>query len=244
MARGEKTVGWRTLAAVVIPFLLLVGRYRIVGSARLPKTGAFIVSPNHITNIDPLVSAYAVWRSGRVPRFLAKASLFKIPVLGAILRGTGQIPVERAGKAREGDPLGAASRLVDEGLAVIVYPEGTLTRDPDLWPMRGKTGAVRLALQHDVPIVPMAIWGAQQILPRYSSKLSLFPRKDVDIVLGEPVDLSPWSRKTKLTNADYVDATNAVMQAITALLQQLRGEQAPETRWDPAEHGQSEFGRP
>ena len=146
MTRSEKTVGWRSLAALVIPFLLLVGRYRIVGSGRLPKAGAFIVSPNHNTNFDPLVSAYAVWRSGRVPRFLAKASLFKVPVLGAILRGTGQIPVERAGKVREGDPLDAASRLVDDGLALIVYPEGTLTRDPDLWPMRGKTGAVRLAL--------------------------------------------------------------------------------------------------
>lgn len=244
MAEGEKTIGWHALAAVVIPFLQLVGRYRIVGSVRMPKQGAFIVAPNHITNIDPLVSAYAVWRSGRVPRFLAKASLFKLPVLGGILRATRQIPVERAGKMREGDPLDAAAALVDEGLAVIVYPEGTLTRDPELWPMRGKSGAVRLALAHGVPIVPMAIWGAQRILPRYSSRLSLFPRKDVDILIGEPVNLGAWSGKAKLTNADYADATNAVMQAITALLQEVRGEQAPEERWDPSQHGQREYGRP
>jgi len=243
VSRSEKTFGWRSLAAVVIPFLLLVGRYRIVGTGRVPRSGAFIVSPNHITNIDPLVSAYAVWRAGRVPRFLAKASLFKLPVVGGILRATGQIPVERAGKSREGDPLQAASKLVDDGLAVIVYPEGTLTRDPDLWPMRGKSGAVRLALDHGVPIYPMAIWGAQEILPRYSAKLSLFPRKDVDIVFGEPVDLSRWADQPR-TPQLYIEATNAVMQAITALLQEVRGAQAPEHRWDPAEHGQSEFGRP
>jgi 1-acyl-sn-glycerol-3-phosphate acyltransferase len=243
VSKSEKNLGWRSLAAVVIPFLLLVGRYRIVGTGRLPATGAFIVSPNHITNIDPLVSAYGVWRAGRVPRFLAKASLFRVPVVGAVLRATGQIPVERAGAARKGDPLAAASKLVDDGLAVIVYPEGTLTRDPDLWPMRGKSGAVRLALEHGVPIYPMAIWGAQGILPRYSSRLSLFPRKDVDIVFGEPVDLSRWADQPR-TPQVYAEATHAVMQAITALLQDVRGEQAPQDRWDPAEHGQSEFGRP
>ena len=239
---SEKTVGWHSLAAVVIPFLLLVGRYRIVGAGRIPQRGAFIVAPNHMTNIDPLVSAYGVWRAGRVPRFLAKASLFRLPVVGAILRATGQIPVERAGAVREGDPLQAASRLVDDGLAVIVYPEGTLTRDPGLWPMRGKSGAVRLALQHGIPIYPMAIWGAQRILPRYSSKLSLFPRKDVQITFGDPVDLSRWAGKP-LTAQTAAEATNAVMQSITALLQELRGEQAPADRWDPAEHGQSEHGR-
>lgn len=241
--RAEKTVGWRILAGIVIPLLLLLGRYRIVGSVRVPKTGAFILAPNHITNIDPLVSAYALWRAGRVPRFLAKAGLFKVPVLGALMRGTGQIPVERASRERGADPLSAAKRLVGEGLAVIVYPEGTLTRDPELWPMRGKTGAVRLALEHDLPIIPMAHWGAQRILPRYSKRLSVFPRKDVDILFGEPVDLGRW-RDAPRTTTTYAEATAAVMQSITALVQELRGEQAPEDRWDPSEHGQSEFGRP
>ena len=241
--KSEKTPLFRVLSWIIIPFLLLVGRYRIVGSSRVPATGAFILAPNHMTNLDPLVSAYALWTAGRVPRFLAKASLFRVPVFGAILRGTGQIPVNRAGREREQDPLGAASRLVDDGLAVIVYPEGTLTRDPDLWPMRGKTGAVRLALEHDIPIIPMAHWGVQRILPRYSKRLSLFPRKDVDVRFGEPVDLGPW-RDVPLTPASYAAATNAVMQSITALLSELRDEQAPEVRWDPTQHGQSEFGRP
>lgn len=240
---SEKTAFWRFLAGIVIPFLKLVGRYRIVGASRLPQQGAFILAPNHITNIDPLVSAYVLWRAGRVPRFLAKASLFRVPVLGAILRKTGQIPVERAGAVREGDPISAASRLVTEGLALIVYPEGTLTRDPDLWPMRGKSGAVRLALEHGVPIYPMAIWGAQNILSRYSSRLSLFPRKDVDVLIGEPLDLSPW-KGSPHSASTYAEASLALMQSITALLEELRHAKAPEDRWDPSDHGQSEFGRP
>jgi 1-acyl-sn-glycerol-3-phosphate acyltransferase len=242
VAKGEKTFGWRVLAVVVIPFLQLVGRYRIVGSVRIPKTGAVIIAPNHVTNIDPLVTAYVVWRAGRVPRFLAKASLFRVPVVGAVLRGTGQIPVERAGRQREGDPLDRASGLVSDGLALLVYPEGTLTRDPDLWPMRGKTGAVRLALEYDVPIIPMAHWGAQRILPRYSKRLSLFPRKNVDVLIGEPVDLGRF-RDAPRTSAMYAEATEVVMQSITVLVQELRGEQAPTKRWDPADHGQTEFGK-
>lgn len=241
-ARREKTFVWRLLAAVVIPFLLLVGRYRFRNLDRLPD-GAYILTPNHYTNFDPLVSAYTLWHAGRVPRFLAKAGLFKVPVLGAALRATGQIPVERGGVTAGGaDPLAAASRLVDDGLAVIVYPEGTLTRDPDLWPMRGKFGAVRLALEHGIPIIPCAHWGAQQILPRYSKRLSLFPRKNVDVIIGEPVDLSPWKDKPRTTET-YAAATNAVMQAITALLEELRGEKAPAERWDPSVHGQTEFGK-
>ncbi|MGD9957607.1 MAG: lysophospholipid acyltransferase family protein [Candidatus Nanopelagicales bacterium] len=247
MARGEKTLGWRILAAIVIPGMNLLGRYEFRGLAHVPA-GAAVISPNHYSNIDPLVMAYAVWRAGRVPRFLGKASLFRVPVLGAILRATGQIPVERrSSQAASGDsvappaaPLAAARRLTDEGLAVIVYPEGTLTRDPGLWPMRGKSGAVRLALEHGVPLVPVASWGAQRILPRYG-RISLFPRKDVVVAFGEPVDLSPWQGRP-LDREALDAATTALMDAITALLAELRAETPPERRWDPAEHGQSEFG--
>lgn len=241
-ARGEKNLGWRILAGIVIPILLVLGRYTFRNSERVPRTGPVIITPNHYSNIDPLVSAYAVWRTGRVTRFLAKASLFKVPVFGAILRGTGQIPVQRAGANAGGDSLSAAGKLVEDGLAIIVYPEGTLTRDPDMWPMRGKSGAVRLALEHDVPIVPFAHWGAQQILPRYSKRLSLFPRKNVQGIFGEPVDLSRWKGKP-LTAKTLAEATTAVMQAITALVEELRDEKAPVERWDPSKHGQTEIGR-
>lgn len=240
--KREKTFGWRLIAAVVIPLLLLVARFRIREGERIPREGAFILAPNHYSNLDPVTTGYVLWKLGRVPRFLAKASVFRIPVIGAILRKTGQIPVERNGGGRTGQPLAAAARLVEDGLAVIIYPEGTLTREPELWPMRGKSGAVRMALEHDVPIIPMAHWGVQQILPRYSKKLSLFPRKTVEAIVGEPVDLSPW-RGRPVTHELLAEATEAVMVEITRLLEQLRGEQAPGERWDPSMHGQAETGR-
>lgn len=240
--KREKTFGWYPLAWLVIPFLNLVGKYRMYHLDRIPKTGPFIFTPNHNSNLDPLVSAYVIWKAGRVPRFLAKASLFKVPVFGSILRATGQIPVQRAA-AGATDSLKAASKLVDDGLAVIVYPEGTLTRDPHLWPMRGKSGAVRLALEHDVPIIPCAHWGVQTILPTYGNRLSLFPRKDVQVLVGEPVDLSEFRGKP-LDAATLAAATLVVMQAITSLLAGIRHEKAPDERWDPAEHNQTEFGKP
>jgi 1-acyl-sn-glycerol-3-phosphate acyltransferase len=147
--------------------------------------------------------------------------------------------VQRGGN----DPIKTASALVDGGLAVIIYPEGTLTRDPDEWPMRGKFGAVRLALETGVEIIPMAIWGAQEVLPRYSKRLSLFPRKTVRVLIGEPVSLTKWMDEPR-TPATFAAATNEVMHAITALVADLREEAPPEVLWDPAEHGQTEFGRP
>lgn len=238
---AEKSFGWRVIAALVIPLLLLLARYRFRHPERIPASGAFVLVANHYSNFDPLVTAYALWKHGRVPRFLAKAGLFRVPVLGALLRFTGQIPVERQGRGGP-DPLAAASRLVDDGLAVIVYPEGTLTRDPGLWPMRGKLGAARLALEHGVPVIPAAHWGAQAVLPRYSKRLSLFPRKDIEVIVGEPIDLSRWAGRAG-DAAALVEATDEIMRRITALAEELRGETAPAERWDPAKHGQAEIGR-
>ena len=237
--RPEKILRWRVVAAIAIPLFEFVGRYRMRGLDHIPKRGAFVISPNHLTNFDPLTTAYLVWRGGRVPRFLAKASLFKVPVLGWLLRFTGQIPVERDGSGP--DPLKAATRLIDDELAVIVYPEGTLTRDPDEWPMRGKSGAVRLALQHDIPLVPMAHWGVQRILPRYGGRLSLLPRKNVEMLVGPPIDLTPWAGRTDA--AAQAEATTVLMNEIARLLGELRGETPPPERWNPADHGQSEWGK-
>lgn len=241
-SRSEKTLGWRVLAGSVIPFILMLARFRIVDGHKLPKTGAFIFAPNHYSEIDPLMMGYVMWKLGRVPRFLAKASIFRIPVIGALMRGTGQIPVERAGSVRGSDPLTAASRLAADGLAVVVYPEGSLSRDPDLWPMRGKTGAVRMALETGVPVIPAAHWGTQLVMARYAKKISLFPRKTIVVKIGDPVDLSQFVGQgfdAKTLNA----ATAVVMDAITALLEDLRQENAPTERWDPSKKNQSETGR-
>ena len=229
------------LAVLVLPIWSLGVKYRFHHGERMPQAGALVLSPNHYSEVDPLVMGVAAWHLGRAPRFLAKASLFKNPVLGWLLRTSGQIPVERAGSQSHA-AIRAAEQLVEKGRMVIVYPEGSLTRDPDLWPMRGKTGAVRIALERGIPLVPAAHWGTQAILPRYGKKLSLFPRKTVDVIIGEPLDLSAYRGKP-LDTANLTAATNELMNAIAALLGELRGETPPAERWDPAKHGQKETGR-
>jgi len=238
--RPEKILRWRVVAGIAIPIFEFVARYRMRGLDHIPKRGAFVIAANHVTNFDPLTTSYLVWRGGRVPRFLAKASLFKVPALGWLLRFTGQIPVERDGSGP--DPLKAATRLIDDELAVVVYPEGTLTRDPDEWPMRGKSGAVRLALQHGIPLVPMAHWGVQRILPRYGGRLSLFPRKNVEMLVGAPIDLTPWAGRAGDAKA-LAEATTVLMNEIARLLGELRDETPPVERWNPVAHGQTEWGR-
>lgn len=220
-------------------------RYRFTKNSALPKTGPFILAPNHYSEIDPIAMGAAVWHLGRVPRFMAKASLFKVPVFGWLLRKTGQIPVERAGAARAAgasNPMNAANVLIENQSGVIVYPEGTLTRDPDLWPMRGKSGAVRLALESGIPLIPIAHWGTQELMPRYGKGIRPFPRKTIHVMVGEPIDLSKFEGKA-LSQKIVSEATELLMNAITALLEQLRGETAPAERWDPAKHQQTETGR-
>ncbi|HWH27271.1 MAG TPA: lysophospholipid acyltransferase family protein [Pseudolysinimonas sp.] len=238
--RSEKTLTWRFWGAIVIPLVLLLAKFRFQHPERIPRSGAFIMTANHITDFDPLVTAYTLWKHGRVPHYLAKASLFRVPIIGRAFSATDQVPVERAVGGTE--PLAAASKLIEKQLALVIYPEGTLTREPNLWPMRGKYGAMRLALQHGLPVIPCAQWGSQKVLPRWSKKLSLFPRKRIDVLIGEPLDLSRWEGRYQDTKA-LAEATEYVMQEITRLLEQLRGEKAPAGRWDPADHGQSEFGR-
>jgi 1-acyl-sn-glycerol-3-phosphate acyltransferase len=239
--KSRPSIFW-LLAALAVPLMNLATRYRIEDGEKMPRSGAFVLAPNHYSEIDPVVMGHVVWRLGRAPRFLAKAGLFKNPVLGSLLRRSGQIPVERAGSVRGSEPLRAAHELVEKGRLVIVYPEGSLTRDPDLWPMRGKTGAVRIALEQGIPVVPAAHWGTQQLMGRYSKKISLFPRKTIRIKFGDPVDLSAF-RGRPLDSGTLTEATSVVMDAITALLEDLRGEKAPEQRWDPKINNQKETGR-
>jgi 1-acyl-sn-glycerol-3-phosphate acyltransferase len=240
-ARSEKTPIFRFLAGALIPPMNVLARYVIHNKEKVPATGAFVLSPNHYSEIDPIVMGLALWKVGRMPRYLAKASLFRIPVVGWVLHRSGQIPVERA-SSRTADPLAAAKKVADEGLAVVIYPEGTLTRDPDLWPMRGKTGAVRIALQEGIPLIPAAHWGTQHVMPRYAKRISVFPRKTIHITFGDPVDLSAFAGRG-LDAKTLAEATDVVMQAITALVEELRGEKAPAERWDPAKNNQTETGR-
>lgn len=234
---------WRVLLYTVVPAMALIVGMRRFGTKNVPRSGAFIIAPNHTSNIDPIVMGIAVFKAGRTPHFLGKASIWKIPVVRELLNLTGQIPVER-GRVQNGDnPLSAAARNAERGSGVIIYPEGTLTRDPAMWPMRGKTGAVRLALTEGIPLIPAVHWGTERLLPPYAKYLRLIPRVTIQIRFGEPLDLSRFAGR-HIDSAVLTEATTQLMDAVTALVEEVRGESAPAERWDPAKHGQSEHGRP
>ncbi|MCD4850817.1 1-acyl-sn-glycerol-3-phosphate acyltransferase [Arthrobacter sp. AK01] len=228
------------LAGLARPLMNILMAKKWEGIENLPR-GGFIAVPNHCTEIDPIVIGHMVYNQKRPPHFLAKTGLFKVPVLGALLHATRQIPVERS-TAGANRSLQVAKEVVDAGGAIIIYPEGTLTRDPDLWPMKGHTGAARLALQTGAPVVPMAHWGAHEVFPRYAKRFHILPRKTVRVLIGKPVDLSAFSDRP-MDRATLTEATEVIMAAITGLLATLRNEAAPAERWDPAVHKQSKHGR-
>ncbi|HAQ60023.1 MAG TPA: 1-acyl-sn-glycerol-3-phosphate acyltransferase [Microbacterium sp.] len=232
------------LAAIVVPVTKYLARTRIRGAEKIPTTGAFVLAPNHYSEFDPLIVAVAVWDIGRAPRFLVKESLLRVPVVGWALRAVGMIPVSRGSISPSSrSTLSEAERLATSGSGVIVYPEGTLTRDPGLWPMRGKTGAVRLALESGAPLIPVAHWGVQEIMPRYGGRLRFWPpRKPVEVMIGDPIDLSDFAGRER-QSAALVEATERLMNAIAALLEDLRDATAPPVRWNPAVHAQKETGR-
>jgi 1-acyl-sn-glycerol-3-phosphate acyltransferase len=216
---------------IAIPFIKAITKRTWIGAENIPKTGAVIVANNHLSYFDVLNFAHFLFSNGRAPRFLGKVEVFKVPIIGRIILAAGQVPVERetpnAGKA-----VDHAKKLLEAGHLLGVYPEGTLSRDEDHWPMVAKTGLARLALTTNTPVIPVAQWGSQIMMPTYSKKLKLFPRTQITMVAGKPVDLSPWHGKADDPQA-LIEATAKIMLDITTLLEQIRGEKRPEVIFDP-----------
>ena len=107
-------------------------------------------------------------------------------------------------------------------------------QDPDLWPMAAKTGAARIALTAGVPVIPMAHWGAQDVMGPYRKEFKAFPRKTMHVLVGPPVDLEDL-RTDGEPDADALrEATDRVMSAITALLREVRKEQEQTSRPEAA----------
>ena len=222
---------FKICATILIPIISLITKRTWIGAENIPKTGAVIVANNHLSYFDVLNFALFLYKNGRAPRFLGKVGVFKVPIIGRIILAAGQVPVERetpnAGKA-----VDHAKRLLESGHLLGVYPEGTLTRDLGHWPMVAKTGLARLALSTNTPVIPVAQWGSQVLMPTYSKKLRIFPRTKITIVAGKAVDLSPWQGKADDPQA-LIEATAKVMLEITKLLEEIRGQKRPEVIFDP-----------
>jgi 1-acyl-sn-glycerol-3-phosphate acyltransferase len=233
---------WNIAVPLVKPLLLATTTRTWVGGEKLPETGGCIVVFNHVSHVDPLIAAHFVYDHGRLPRYLAKSGLFKNRVLGFFLTAAGQIPVERLTKSAAG-AYDAAVAAVRNGECVVVYPEGTLTRDPAQWPMAGKTGAARIALETGCPVIPVGQWGPQQLLAPYARRPHLFPRKHITMRAGDPVDLSDLVALPRTTEV-VQQATDRIMAALTEQVALIRGEVAPAERFDPRRAGVRQIGNP
>ncbi len=233
--------GWAIAlcASLIKPTLFAATSRTWIDGEKIPATGGCIVAINHISHVDPLLSALFVYDHGRIPRYLAKSGLFRGAVLRGLLTAAGQIPVERSSRNAVG-AYAAAVRAIDAGECIVIYPEGTLTRDRDLWPMKGKSGAARIALATGCPVIPVGQWGAHEVLPPYSKTPRLVPRKKVVMKAGDPVplaDLVAVASSPEVT----AEATDRITTAITAIVADLREETAPAERHDPRAAGLREF---
>jgi 1-acyl-sn-glycerol-3-phosphate acyltransferase len=235
-------LAYRFIALWLRPLLMLTLKRDFRGMHNFPKQRGLVAAVNHVSHFDPLSASLYLYDAGQPPFFLAKEALFRVPIVGPLLAGAGQIPVYR-GSGKAADAYRAAVQGIADGKTIVILPEGTLTRDPDLWPMVGKTGAARVALQTRCPVVPVAQWGPQEVLPPYTKVLHLFPRKTMHIVAGPPVDLSDLY-DAPVDAASLREATSRIMAAITALLEDIRGETAPPERFDPRLAGVALTGNP
>lgn len=223
---------WLGLAAVVFyPLTGLLARTRAIGLGNLPAEGPVLLVLNHVSHLDPVYDAVAVHRGARIPRFLAKNTLWNVPVLKNVLTGVQQIPVYR-GTADAKKSLVEAHRALEEDKVILIYPDGTITKDPDGWPMTPKVGVARLALEHDVPVIPVARWGTRDIYDHYSKRFRPLPRKHVTFKFGEPLDLSAY-RDKEITNQLLREVTDLTMGRVRELLADIREEQAPAEFFSP-----------
>jgi 1-acyl-sn-glycerol-3-phosphate acyltransferase len=215
---------------LVKPLMVAMEKPTWRGMEHLPKSGPVIVVANHLSHADPFTLAHFVYDSGRWPVYLAKASLFKLPVLGKWLSLVEQTPVAR-GTIDAAKALDAAVAALEAGKCVLIYPEGSTTKQPELWPMRGKTGAARLWLATGAPVIPIAMWGPQRIFDPRTHRLHPVPRTPVTVVAGPPVDLSKWDG-APATTATLGEITEYLMLVLRDMVAQLRGG-TPPPLWQP-----------
>ncbi len=227
--RGRLSWALRLCVWVIWPVSELLFDLRFSHGERIPRRGGVLLVANHVSVLDPLACARLVYDNGRMPHFLAKDSVFRGPA-GPILRAAGQIPVQR-GTAAAQSSLGAARQALAEGELVVIYPEGSVTRDPDWWPMQPRTGVARLALTTDAVVVPVAQWGPQRVHDYQAKKLHLRLRTPAESLVGEPIDLTDLRAQVRagrpLTGDLLREVTDLLMSRVREQLGEVRGQQPP-----------------
>lgn len=214
------------MLGLVKPLLIVLTKRDWTGMDHIPASGGVIFAVNHMSEFDPFVVAHYINDAGRWPQFLGKSSIFKIPVVGWLLRAVKQIPVDR-GTVDASKALDSAVEAIERGEVVIIYPEGTTPKKGDLWPQRGKTGIARLYLRTGAPVIPIATWGAQQIFDPRIRKFRPRPGTPVAVVAGGPIDLSKWDGAAPTAGNLYA-ITDQIMLVLREMVGEIRGETPPE----------------
>lgn len=221
----KRSLFWARPAAESIRLSLrLATRLSVTGGEKIGREPV-ILAPFHASALDPLVVAVAIWKEGVLPHFLAKSSLFG-GFMGRALVTMGQIPVLRA-STKAGDSLVHAKRALAAGQTVVIYPQGTLTKDPQLWPQQAKTGASRLAIETGAPVIPIAHWGLERVMPVGAKKFTPRPFSAVRVHFGDP--LMPPSRDAERTSASLARGfADRVTAGIADDVAALRGVDLPQ----------------
>ena len=230
------------MAILYLPFSLLIkSRYRNLRD--LPQTSGAIIVVNHVSHVDPFLVAKMIIDGARRPRFLAKDTLFTSRFVGKAMTNMDLIPVKR-GTADARQSLARAVEALHAGGMIVLHPEGTVTRDPDGWPMAGKTGAARLALlAPDIPVIPIAQWGVQERIDLYKKKIRLIPRPKHVMSVNAPIDLSAF-RGRDIDEQTLHEVTEVIMKRLRSDVAELRGVPAPTGElfvWvRPGDHGDTD----
>ena len=212
-------------------------KVRAWGLENVPEDGVFITACTHVTMFDVFVPMTALFHQGRRPRYMAKAELANWPILGKWFQLVGMQPVpRRSGKAREIEE--ESIKILTSGRPLSVWPEGTVTRDPQKWPMSMKPGVGVIALEasrrlgHQIPLFCAVVWGAASINHWWP-----WPKKNIVMCYDTQLDYSDllqgsesWGELPPLESA--AELARRIRVRMTQIMEEIRGEKAPAGYFD------------
>ena len=196
---------------------------RFTGVENLPLTGGAVIATNHIGYLDFVFVGAAARERKRLVRFMAKKEVFDHKISGPLMRGMKHIPVDRFGRANQAIEDSVA--VLRKGEVVGMFPESTISRS--FVPAEGKTGAARMAMQAEVPLIPGAVWGSQRILTKDRPK-NFQPKVVIDVAFAPPIDYREGD--------DPETVTKEMMEVIRGLVDRMSREYpqepaGPDDRW-------------
>jgi 1-acyl-sn-glycerol-3-phosphate acyltransferase len=200
--------GWLFFRTVYATYF----RWRVYGAENVPATGGVILAANHASFLDPPLVGSGLKRD---INYLARESLFRFPLVGAVLRSWNSVPVDRDGGGAKGLKI-ILGRLLD-GAGIILFPEGTRTPDGKLQPARAGIGLV--VAKSNAPVVPVRVFGTFEAYGRNVK----FPRpKRIAVKYGQPMRFEKFRAEAKNCPKDrlkqiYQEIANEIMAAIAAL---------------------------